>query len=133
MECYQQINVNKMNLMFVLYNYEIYSAALLNSQGIPIAKCILAFYSLYGMQQDIHRAIISYALYLYFGSRSLKLGAKRLESIIRRSHVAIWKWVQEYSNCADRFITARHIIRDILTFSYIRYVLKIELNLLLLE
>jgi putative transposase len=58
-------------------------------------------------------AIISYGLYLYFSSRSLRLAAKCLESIITRSHVAIWKWVQKYSDCADRFVTARHIVREI--------------------
>jgi putative transposase len=60
-----------------------------------------------------HPAIISYGLYLYFSSRSFRLAAKCLESIITRSHVAIWKWVQKYSNCDDRFITARYIVREI--------------------
>ena len=61
-----------------------------------------------------HPAIISYGLYLYFSSRSLRLAAKCLESIIiRRSHVSIWKWVQKYSDCADSFVTPRHLVREI--------------------
>jgi putative transposase len=61
-----------------------------------------------------HPAIISYGLYLYFSSRSLRLAAKCLESTIRRSHVAIWKWVQKYSNCADMFISDRCLVKEIL-------------------
>lgn len=47
-------------------------------------------------------AIIRYALYLYFNSRSFRLAAKSLAPIKRRSHVAIWKWLQKYADCADR-------------------------------
>ena len=57
-------------------------------------------------------AIISHGLYLYF-SRSLRLAAKCLESVIIRSRVAIWKWVQEYCDRTDRFVTARHLVRKI--------------------
>jgi putative transposase len=60
-----------------------------------------------------HPAIISYGLYLYFSSRSLRLAAKCLEPTIRRSHVAIWKWVQKYSDRIGRFVTPRHLVRDI--------------------
>lgn len=62
-----------------------------------------------------HPAIISYGLYLYFSSRSFRLAAKCLESTtIRRSHVAIWKWVQKYSGCADRLISAdRRLVKEI--------------------
>ena len=62
-----------------------------------------------------HPAIISYGLYLYFSSRSLRLAAKCLESITitRRSHVAIWKWVQKYSDCADRFILERRLVKEV--------------------
>jgi putative transposase len=60
-----------------------------------------------------HPAVISYGLYLYFGSRSFRLAAKCLESIIRRSHVAIWKWVQKYSDCADRFMADRRLVKEI--------------------
>jgi transposase-like protein len=60
-----------------------------------------------------HPAIISYGLYLYFSSRSFRLAAKCLESTIRRSHVAIWKWVQKYSNCADRFVVEKCKIKKI--------------------
>ena len=65
------------------------------------------------MQQETHPAIISYGLYLYFSSRSFRLAAKCSETTIRRSHVVIWKWVQKYSDRADRFITHRSMIKEI--------------------
>ena len=60
-----------------------------------------------------HPAIISYGLYLYFSSRSFRLAAKCLESTIRRSHVAIWKWVQKYSDFADRFVVEKCKVKRI--------------------
>ena len=60
-----------------------------------------------------HPAIISYGLYLYFSSRSLRLAAKCLESVIKRSHVSIWKWVQKYSDCANRFMIDRRLVKEI--------------------
>jgi putative transposase len=61
-----------------------------------------------------HPAIVRYGIYLYFSSRSFRLAARCLESIVKRSHIAIWKWVQEYSGCADRFrIINRHAVREI--------------------
>ncbi len=58
-------------------------------------------------------AIIRYGLYLYFSSRSFRLAARCLESVIKRTHVTIWKWVQRYSDCADRFRINRHAVREI--------------------
>lgn len=61
-------------------------------------------------------AIISYGLYLYFSSRSFRLAAKCLESIIKRSHVALWKWVQRYSELAtadNRFRIDRRQVKQI--------------------
>jgi hypothetical protein len=34
-----------------------------------------------------------YAIYLYYSARSLRLASKCLE-LIKRSHVARWKWLQ---------------------------------------
>ncbi len=45
-------------------------------------------------------AVVSYGLYLYFSSsRSFRLAATRClsSSVIKRTSVAIWKWVQRYS------------------------------------
>jgi putative transposase len=53
----------------------------------------------------IHPAVIRYALFLYFSSRSLRLAARCFSSVIKRSHVAIWKWVQRYASFADRLQT----------------------------
>jgi hypothetical protein len=43
------------------------------------------------------------------------MAAKRLESVIKRSHhVSIWKWVQKYSDCgANRFMTDRRLVKEI--------------------
>jgi putative transposase len=58
-------------------------------------------------------AIIRYGLYLYYSCRSFRLAAKCLSYIVKRSHVAIWKWVQKYSGYADRFKTDRRQVRAI--------------------
>jgi hypothetical protein len=47
----------------------------------PIARCILAFYSIYGIQET-DPSIISYGLYHYYSSRSFRLAAKILGSIL---------------------------------------------------
>ena len=46
-------------------------------------------------------ALILYALYLYFSSLSLRRASHVLEPIIKRSHVAIWKWIQKHSFVFD--------------------------------
>ena len=58
-------------------------------------------------------AVVRYALYLYFNSRSLRLTAKSLSTVVRRSHVAIWQWLQQYSDCADNYRTDRRLVRAI--------------------
>src|SRR5574338_558507 len=65
------------------------------------------------MRTRTQPAIVRYALYLYFNSRSFRLAAKSLAEIKKRSHVAIWKWVQQYSVCADQFRTDRRLVRAI--------------------
>ena len=35
-----------------------------------------------------------YIIYLYYSARSLRLASKCLEPLVKRSHVAIWKWLQ---------------------------------------
>ena len=65
------------------------------------------------MRNRTDPAIIKYGLYLYYSSRSLRLAAKSLEVVKKRSHVAIWKWLQQYSGCADRYRTDRRLVRAI--------------------
>jgi putative transposase len=61
-----------------------------------------------------HPAVVRYSLYLYYSSRSFRLAAKCLSSLVKRSHVAIWKWVQRYAFlAADRFRIDKHKIRQI--------------------
>jgi putative transposase len=60
-----------------------------------------------------HPAVVRYSLYLYYSSRSFRLAAKCLSSLVKRSHVAIWKWVQRYAFLADRFRIDKHKIRQI--------------------
>jgi putative transposase len=58
-------------------------------------------------------AVIAYGLYLYFSSRSYRCASKCLESLVKRSHVAIWKWIQKYSGCADIFQTNKRAVKEI--------------------
>ncbi|MGC8557749.1 MAG: hypothetical protein ACP5NC_02000, partial [Nitrososphaeria archaeon] len=58
-------------------------------------------------------ALILYALYLYFSSLSLRRASRILEPIIKRSHVAIWKWIQRYSSVLDSFDVSRKNVRAI--------------------
>src|SRR5579884_2299373 len=60
-----------------------------------------------------HPAIIRYGLYLYFSSRSFRLAARCLSSIIKRSHVSIWKWVQKYSGLADKWSVNKRAVKEI--------------------
>ena len=61
-----------------------------------------------------HPSIVSYGMYLYYSSRSFRLAAKCLSSFMaKRSHVAIWKWVQRYAFLADRFRIDRRKIRQV--------------------
>ncbi len=70
------------------------------------ARTVLAFFI--GMNRTrTDPAVVTYGLYLYFNSRSFRLAAKSLAPIKRRSHVAVWKWVQRYADVADRFRTDR--------------------------
>jgi putative transposase len=59
-------------------------------------------------------AVIAYGLYLYFSFRGYRFASKSLESIIKRTDVSIWKWVQKYSKLADRFKVKRHLVKEIL-------------------
>jgi putative transposase len=59
-------------------------------------------------------AIVRYALYLYFSSRSFRLAARSLAPIKKRSHVSLWNWVQKYSDrVADRFRIDKHQVKQI--------------------
>ena len=57
-------------------------------------------------------ALILYALYLYFSSLSLRRASHVLEPIIKRSHVAIWKWIQKHSFVFD-FDVDKHDVNSI--------------------
>jgi len=48
----------------------------------------------------------------YFSSLSLKIASHVLEPIIKRSHVAIWKWIQKYSFVFD-FDVDKHDVNSI--------------------
>jgi hypothetical protein len=57
-------------------------------------------------------ALILYALYLYLSSLSLSRASHLLEPIIKRSHVAIWKWIQKHSFVFD-FDVNKHDVNSI--------------------
>jgi putative transposase len=52
-------------------------------------------------------------MYLYFNSRSYRCTSRSLEHIIKRSHVAIWKWIQKHACMADRFRIDKHQVKEI--------------------
>ena len=39
----------------------------------------------------------------YFSSLSLRKSSHALELLIKRSHVAVWKWIQKHSSVLDSF------------------------------
>lgn len=39
---------------------------------------------------------VCYSLYLYFSGLSLRRTSERLSCFIKRNHVSIWNWIQEY-------------------------------------
>jgi len=49
----------------------------------------------------------------YFSSLSLRKASHALEPIIKRSHVAIWKWIQKYSFVLDSFDVDKHYVNSI--------------------
>jgi len=44
---------------------------------------------------------------------SLSRASRILEPIIKRSHVAIWKWIQKYSFVLDSFDVDKHDVNSI--------------------
>jgi len=52
-----------------------------------------------------------YGVYLYFRSTSFRNASKVLEPWVRRSHVALWFWVQRFASLADRFRVKRREVQ----------------------
>jgi len=65
--------------------------------------------------QTRNRTPIALILYIfnYFSSLSLRRASHVLEPIIKRSHVAIWKWIQKYSFVLDSFDVDKHDVNSI--------------------
>jgi hypothetical protein len=40
--------------------------------------------------------VCTYGLYLYFLGLSYRITSKALAQFVKRSHVAVWKWIQRY-------------------------------------
>jgi putative transposase len=57
--------------------------------------------------------LMVYAVYLYYASRSLRLASRCLEPFVKRSHVAIWKWVQRFAHLTDNISSDRRDVRCI--------------------
>src|SRR5713101_1212789 len=47
--------------------------------------------------------LMLYGVFLYYCCNSLIRASKALEPFIKRSHVAIWNWVQRLAPLCDRF------------------------------
>ncbi|MGB9659999.1 MAG: DDE-type integrase/transposase/recombinase [Nitrososphaerales archaeon] len=58
--------------------------------------------------------LMLYGIYLYFCCTSFVRASRALEPFIKRSYVAIWKWVQRFSSMADRFRVERGKVKCIL-------------------
>ena len=54
--------------------------------------------------------LMIYGVYVYFSSTSFRRASRILEPWIKRSHVALWSWVQRFSHVADRFRIARESV-----------------------
>jgi putative transposase len=50
---------------------------------------------------------ILYALYLYYSGLSLRCVSKALEHVMKRSHNAIWLWIQRFSQLTEYFQVGR--------------------------
>ena len=49
---------------------------------------------------------ILYALYLDYSGLSLRCVSKALEHVIKRSHNAVWLWIQRFSQLTEYFQVA---------------------------
>jgi putative transposase len=54
-----------------------------------------------------------YGVYLYYCCNSLVRASRALEPWVKRSHVAIWNWVQRLAPFCDRFDVDRKLVRAI--------------------
>lgn len=50
---------------------------------------------------------ILYALYLYYSGLSLRCVSKALEHVMKRSHNAVWLWIQRFSKLTEYFQVGR--------------------------
>jgi transposase-like protein len=63
--------------------------------------------------QTRKRTPIALILYIFNYFSSLRRASHVLEPIIKRSHVAIWKWIQKYSFVLDSFDVDKHDVNSI--------------------
>jgi transposase-like protein len=54
-----------------------------------------------------------YGVYLYYCCNSLVRASRALEPYVKRSHVAIWKWVQRSAPLCDKLDVDRKLVRTI--------------------
>jgi transposase-like protein len=54
---------------------------------------------------------IGYGLYLYFLGLSYRNTAKALSRFVKRSHVAVWKWIQKYK--PERILYRRRKVSEL--------------------
>jgi len=63
-----------------------------------------------------------HGVYLYYCCGSLVRASRALEPYVKRSHVAVWKWVQRLAPIADRFDVDRRRVRCLLLDETMVYV-----------
>jgi putative transposase len=58
--------------------------------------------------------VMLYGVYLYYCCGGLVRASRALEPYVKRSHVAVWKWVQRLAPIADRLDVDRRVVRCLL-------------------
>jgi putative transposase len=62
----------------------------------PIAKDVPSLFVTHIKRNRTPLKYIDYGLYLYFLGLSYRNTSKALAQFVKRSHVAVWKWIQRY-------------------------------------
>ena len=77
-----------------------------------MAKHVLSLFVMHIKRNSTPLKYIGYGLYLYFLGLSNRNTSKALSQFVKRSHVAVWKWIQKYH--PKRIISTRKKIEEYL-------------------
>ena len=77
-----------------------------------MAKHVLSLFVMHIKRNRTPLKYIGYGLYFYFLGLSYRNTSKALSQFVKRSHVAVWKWIQKYH--PKRIISTRKKIEEYL-------------------